>query len=146
MSDITDINDEIFFSDAARNEFIVKYYEDLYSPPDNQRNDLTGCIEEFLGQDILSSPLVSSMKITREMSASLDREISIFELDSAVNETKTRTAAGPDGISNNFIKKFWPLLRVPLSKYANYCFETGNLSQSFLTASIKLIPKKGDCS
>ena len=60
----------------------------------------------------MSTPLVSSMKISREMAVNLDREISLLELDNAVNETKVRTAAGPDGINNSFIKN-----------YANNCFK-----------------------
>ena len=43
----------------------------------------------------------------------LEREISLEELDSAAAECKTKSAAGPDGISNGFIKKFWTLLRIP---------------------------------
>ena len=107
---------------------------------------MRGSIEGFLGPDILASPLVNNMKISRELADSLENDISILELDKAVNETRTRTAAGPDGISNNFIKKFWRLLRVPLHKYTKFCADNDFLSQSFLTASIKLIPKKGDCT
>ncbi len=51
-----------------------------------------------------------------------------------------------DGINNCFIKKFWHLLRTPLHRYVTYCHGTVVLSQSFKTASIKLIPKKGDAS
>ena len=68
------------------------------------------------------------------------------ELDAAIASTKTRTAAGPDGISNAFIKKFWKQLRTPLLKYTRHSFDTGLLSPSFCTASLKLIPKKGDCT
>ena len=38
------------------------------------------------------------------------------------------------------------LFRTPLLKYLNFCCDRGSLSHSFLTASIKLIPKKGDSS
>jgi hypothetical protein len=40
----------------------------------------------------------------------------------------------------------WPYIRQPLTKFANYCIESGRLTDSFRTASIKLIPKKGDIS
>ena len=146
LTDIKTDDNNDFSSEEAQKEFIVKYYENLYKLPADQDNNLTGCIEEFLGEDILASPLTKSMKISRETATFLDRDISIFELDKAANETKLRTASGPDGISNCFIKKFWHLLRTPLTKYANFCVGTGRLSQSFLTASIKLIPKKGDCT
>jgi hypothetical protein len=51
-----------------------------------------------------------------------------------------------DGLSNCFIKKFWNILRIPLFRYTSHCSRTGTLTQSFKTASIKLIPKKGDCT
>jgi Reverse transcriptase (RNA-dependent DNA polymerase) len=54
------------------------------------------------------------------------------------------TAPGPDGIGNRCIKKIWKFIRLPLLNYANHCLGTGNLTNSFKTASIKLIPKKGD--
>jgi hypothetical protein len=51
-----------------------------------------------------------------------------------------------DGISNCLIKRYWALLRTPLHRYASLCHEKGTLTQNFSTASIKLIPKKGDAS
>jgi len=39
-------------------------------------------------------------------------------------------------------KKFWPLLRVPLHRYLTHCLRTKNLSSTFKTAKIKIIPKK----
>ena len=45
------------------------------------------------------------MKIGRELARSLEADISILELDNALNDTRTRTAAGPDGINNSFKKK-----------------------------------------
>ena len=65
------------------------------------------------------------------------------ELDESAHQGN-RSASGMDGLSNCFIKKYWHYLRTPLYKYANYCLENKALSHSFSTASIKLIPKKGD--
>ena len=84
------------------------------------------------------------MKINAATRNILEQEISLDELDTAVAESKSKTAAGPDGISTSFIKKFWKFLRVPLSKYVSFCSQRGTLTPSFLTAAIKLIPKKGD--
>jgi hypothetical protein len=43
-----------------------------------------------------------------------------------------------------FIKTFWPLLRIPLFGVATFGLEKNNLPASFMTADIKLIPKKCD--
>ena len=55
-----------------------------------------------------------------------------------------RSAPGIDGVSNLFIKKIWPLMRVPLLRYAACCFVKGKLTNTFSTACVRLIPKKGD--
>ena len=146
LSDIVNADGHNFENESVLREYVVKYYEELYKLPIAQRNDINGCIEDFLGQEILNSELVRSMKINEPTRNLLERNFSLDELDKAVAESKTQTAAGPDGIGNSFIKKYWKFLRVPLLKYVNYCILSGSLSQSFLTASIKLIPKKGDCS
>jgi hypothetical protein len=55
-----------------------------------------------------------------------------------------RSAPGIDGINNRFIKKFWFFFREPLCEYFECCRRKGKLTDTFSTALIKLIPKKGD--
>jgi hypothetical protein len=64
----------------------------------------------------------------------------------AINNLNSSSAGGLDGIPTKFLKKFWAFIRYPLVTYANYAIETGTLTQSFNSAGIKLIPKKGDFS
>jgi hypothetical protein len=59
---------------------------------------------------------------------------------------RNNSAGGPDGLSVKFVKKFWKFFRVPLCRYFDRCMDTGELTYNFSTASIKLIPKKGDIS
>jgi len=79
-----------------------------------------------------------------EETALLEAGLAIEELDEAVEKCNTKSAPGIDGISNNFIKKFWPYFRMPLYEYTRSCTESGILTPTFRTALIKLIPKKGD--
>jgi hypothetical protein len=51
-----------------------------------------------------------------------------------------------DGFSYKFIKEFWGLYRTPLYNLARVSLENQSLPECFLTAHIKLIPKKGDTS
>jgi hypothetical protein len=67
------------------------------------------------------------------------------ELDTSAMQGNN-SAAGMDGINNAFIKKYWTLLRKPLFNYSSCCHTKGMLTANFRTASIKLIPKKGDTS
>jgi hypothetical protein len=83
---------------------------------------------------------VTESKLSDREKLTLDSELTIYELDKAINQSNKRT----DGISNRFIAKFWHLFRIPLHKYALSCFQSGNLTANFRTAKIRLIPKKGD--
>jgi hypothetical protein len=135
-----------FQEEKLRKEHITKFYKNLYSKPENllEINDQT--IPDFLGPDICNSSVVQNSKLTEEEKNSLINEFSLGELDEAMKEAKSATASGPDGIGNAVLKKIWQYIRVPLKNYANYCIEKGALTDNFRTASIKLIPKKGDIS
>jgi hypothetical protein len=133
-----------FATDAEWTEEIVSYFENIYRRPITDSTDYSNCINTFLGDDIINHPLVKNSILTDDENAILDRPLLIDELDESVNKCNIRSAPGIDGLSNVFIKKYWMYFRVPLFKYAIYCFESGSLTQNFRSASIKLIPKKGD--
>ncbi len=133
-----------FDSNKEREAHIVNFYRDLYSLPADMPADFTNCIEEFLGPDICQNPLVVNSKLDENERELLERPLSIAELDESVNSLNLRSAPGIDGVSNKFIFKFWRYLREPLHRYAVKCIEKGSLTDTFRTAIIRLIPKKGD--
>jgi hypothetical protein len=140
---IRDGNGAAFESDQQRHAHIHNFYRDIYKKPDgNVLRD--NCIEEFLGADICNNEIVRNSKLTREESDFFDTPLSLQELDSAAFSINRNSAGGLDGIGGKFIKKYWAFLRYPLGKYANLCIDTGTLTQSFNSAGIRLIPKKGD--
>jgi hypothetical protein len=102
-----------------------------------------GCIESFLGDNILASPQIIGSKIPDNLKEELELPISIEELDTAAADGNN-SAAGMDGFNNKFIKRFWAYLRTPLHRYAMACFRKKKLSANFDCACIRLIPKKGD--
>jgi len=144
LSDIKKPDGSDFVNDEERNEFIVSFFANIYKKPEGEENIGEHTIENFLGPNTVTHPIVQNSKLTEGEALSLEGEITLLELDNAINECRIRSAAGPDGINNAFIKKFWYLLRDPIQKYANYSFELGQFSQTFCNGSIKLIPKKGD--
>jgi exonuclease III len=146
LSSIKNENNEDFLNNALRNEYIVSFFEKIYRLPEDAPDNFDGCIETFLGPDICGNDLIRACKVPPDVALTLDNNISLQELDEAVKESKSKTACGPDGFSNCFIKKFWHLFRVPLCNYANTCFQSGRLTDNFRTASVRLIPKKGDKS
>ena len=73
-----------------------------------------GEIEDFLGPDILSHPLVRGSILTDEEKIKLDRELEITELDTALDQSNLKSSPGMDGFSYKYIKKFWNIYREPL--------------------------------
>jgi hypothetical protein len=101
-------------------------------------------IEQFLGEDICNNEIVKNSKLTQAERDWLDRPFTMQEIDIAAEKGKNRSAPGADGFSNLLIKKCWTFLRHPFFKYILHCYETGTLTTNFRSASIRLIPKKGE--
>jgi hypothetical protein len=113
-------------SNADKVEGIVEYYENIYRIPISDCLEYSNCIDNFLGTDILSNPVVRNSKLTDTERGYLDSHLSIEELDSSLEKCNLRSAPGIDGMSNIFIKKYWQYLRTPLYNYALTCFEKKN--------------------
>jgi exonuclease III len=147
LSLIKDANGKEFPGPVERGEFIKKFYMDLYRVPSELEGiNFDGCVSRFLGPDICSNPIVAGMRISPDEQRALDGPITVDELDKAFKDSNFKSAPGSDGVSNNFIKVIWSLIRFPVLQYTEHCFRTGMLTSNFSTACIKLIPKKGDLS
>ena len=143
LRDIHNSNGEPFVNLVNRNAYITEYFKKLYSQTPEEM-PLGQTIEQFLGPEIVGNPIVQASKLREDERMALEQPMSLAELDKALGQCKTGTACGMDGVSYGFLKKYWQLFRVPLYKYCNDCFNNGFLTESFKTAAIKLIPKKGD--
>jgi hypothetical protein len=137
---------EQFASEAARDNHIRDFYRKIYTAPQGNAQLHENCIENFLGAEIANSEIVINSKLTGNESDFFNQALTLHELDMAINNLNGNSAGGLDGIPTKFLKKFWAFIRYPLVTYANFAFDTGTLTQSFNSAGIKLIPKKGDIS
>jgi hypothetical protein len=120
--------------------FIKSY---VYKNPPNVPENFDNCFENFLG-NLVDHPAISERKLTEAERILLEAEFTVEELDIAMATCNMRSAPGMDGFSNKVTKKFWVFFRIPLLEYANECVKKGKLTETFRTALIKLIPKKGD--
>jgi hypothetical protein len=145
MSSIKDDAGSEFSNAQDMKNYVRSYYAKFYTPPISDDNYNENCIREFLGEEIFNSQLVRESQIPEDLARDFERNLSIEELDASAMQGNN-SAAGMDGINNAFIKKYWTLLRKPLFKYNDCCHSKGSLTANFRTASIKLIPKKGDTS
>ncbi len=126
-------------------EYVRNFYKNLYKRPTVDSDFNENCIREFLGEDIVNSRLVQDSIIPAQLSLEFESPLTLHELDISAGEGN-RSVSGMEGLSNCFIKRFWEFLRIPLYRYATACHVKGSLTQNFSTASIKLIPKKGDAT
>jgi len=140
LSIIKDPDGNPFRTKKEREEYITKFYGNLYKNPVNIPNDFTNCVEDFLG-DLVNHPTIRSCILTEEEKRRLDADMMVEELDMAMEKCNLQSAPGIDGFNNRFIKKFWPLFRLPLTEYFGTCRQKGTLTATFSTALIKLIPK-----
>jgi hypothetical protein len=106
LDDILDAAGRPFPSTNSRKEYIRSYYQELYATPEDEPESLEGCIEEFLGQEILNSNLVKDSIIPLDLREELELQFTIEELDASAQQGN-RSASGMDGLSNCFIKRFW---------------------------------------
>jgi hypothetical protein len=143
LSDLKNENGLDFGSEEVRKVYVRDFYKKLYKSPECDSVFSDTCIEDFLGEEILNSRLVQDSKIPVDISDNFENPLTIEELDKSA-EQGNRSASGRDGLSNCFIKKYWEYLRVPLHRYTTCCHAKGKLTQNFSSATIKLIPKKGD--
>jgi hypothetical protein len=123
---------------------ITKFYRNLYDAPNTQAVIDQDSLNNFLGPVQFQEPVLNS-KLNPAEKQDLERPLTINEFDKALRQCNKKSAPGTDGLSNKFISHFWKYFRVPLLKYANCCYNKGELTSLFKTAKIRLIPKKGDC-
>ena len=97
----------------------------------NERENLEGCIEEFLGPEICNHPLIQNSKLTEAEKITLDLPLTIDELDKSLEKANFKSAAGVDGMSNLFLKKFWQFFRTGVFNYALFCFDRGRLTDNY---------------
>jgi hypothetical protein len=130
-------------SEEELEKHVTKFYRNLYSLPENGRNVSEQDINNFLGPISNLEPVQNS-KLNQNEKVELDSPLTLQEFDKAIKQCNKKSAPGTDGLNNKFIAHFWQFFRVPLFNYANCCYENGELTPSFKTAKIRLIPKKGD--
>jgi hypothetical protein len=99
-----------FSTGALRGDHIRGFYYNIYNPPDAAFQVPVNCVRDFLGEEICENPVVKNSILTVAEKESFDTELTIQELDKAINELNVNSAGGEDGIGTKFLKQFWPYL------------------------------------
>lgn len=85
-------------------------------------------------------------QVTEEANTDLCREITLEELEKALQGMECGRAPGIDGLSINFYKSFWPEIGADLLAVINESINGERLPLSCRRAVLTLLPKKGDLS
>jgi hypothetical protein len=67
-----------FNDNTERNEYIVNYFKNVYERDQNEPGNFSGCIERFLGNNVLASPIVRNSKLTENEKLDLDSPLTIL--------------------------------------------------------------------
>ena len=106
MTDICDDNGQAFLRPEEQEKYMCNFFMGIYKKNEKECDDLSGCIEDFLGPDILSNPIVKNSVLNEAERLFLERPFLISELDNAMKEANIKSAPGVDGFSMSFVSKF----------------------------------------
>ena len=142
LEDIKKNNGEEFMNKEQREEHVIKFYSELYKKDPT----VSGEIADFLGPEVCAHPLVRASRLTQGEKQELDAPLTVQEIEKSLKQVNLKSAPGIEGYSYRFITKFWYIFKIPFFNCCSYSLAEGTLPDSFRTAQIKLIPKKGDPS
>ena len=127
-------------NDDEQNSDLCNYFKNIYSKIPEKS------LEQFLTPEIMNSDYVQSKKLSNLDSERDNIPITHHELTKALEETKIGSSPGLDGFTYAVLKFLWPLIEHPVTKGFEVMVEKEEIYPNLRTASIKLIPKKGDCT
>ena len=128
-----------FDNRMARDNYIKNFYGDIY-----MRQNLPNItIEEFLGENVCNKQEVIGKKLNEGEKESLERNITLDELEKSLLSANPNSAPGLDGLNNKALKSFWPFIKFAILKGLNTMIDKGKLTDLLRLGGIRLIPKKG---
>ncbi|KAG0422028.1 hypothetical protein HPB47_002120 [Ixodes persulcatus] len=73
----------------------------------------------------------------------LDADISEFEVAETLRDLKTKSAPGPEGVTNKMLRNLSNEAITGITKYINECWRQGQLPRQWKTAKVVMVPKPG---
>ena len=93
-------------------------------------------IDTFLGEEILTNPILSSKKLNNEEKNIVERDIELNELETALETYNLSSAPGLDGFNNRTLKKIELSVRYPILTGLKTMNEKGELIETFRLGGI----------
>ena len=99
------------------------------------------CIDEQASQYLLSR---LDRHLSMEDSVVCDGPLTMDECATALGQLKPHKSPGMDGLTAEFYRQFWPVLRDDLMAVFQTIYHNGYMSLSQRTGIIRLLSRKGD--
>ncbi len=77
LNSLKDNDGRNFNSDLERKNYIREHFVKIYKKDPNEPDDLTGCIENFLGEEIVQNPLVTESRLSEYKQTTLEEPLSM---------------------------------------------------------------------
>jgi hypothetical protein len=125
-ADIKDDNGVPFASDEEQTVYVQEYYKKIHKLKPGTIPCTVGSIEQFLGE-INNNPEVIGSKLSEAERRELDCNLTVAELDVAINQCNMKSAPGADGFSNKFFffnrtYRLFSEYSAPLQNLEEYCY------------------------
>ena len=111
-------------------EYITMFYKNLYAP-----------VSEKKFESINECTFASDTKLNQSDSDMLDKPITENDLYESLSDLPNNKTPGSDGLTVEFYKKFWKIIKEPLCDCIKTVYETGELTVDQRRGVINLIPK-----
>ena len=136
MEQVKDVNGRTVTGQHNVLKVQTDYFKELYRKKIDCNNMLNN-IKTFISNTNIPC-------LTEEEKNNCERDLTETEVAEALKAMKNGSCPGSDGLTIEFYKVFWPLIKEFLLPSFNSAFETGKMSQSQRKAIITLIHKGKD--
>ena len=82
-------------------------------------------------------------KLNNKEKREIEKKITLEELHNIIEKSKKNKSPGPDRLSNEFFKTFWPIIKIILIKLLNSYRGKNKINPAQLEGIITCIPKGG---
>ena len=143
-----------YFCNLEKQKFIEKTIKKVHSADGNIITDQTEILQQIRIyytnlfknrdtslEDIDLTDILKDIELKKLENIELGNDITVEEAGQALKLMKNNKTPGLDGISVEFIKVFWRMLKVFITNAINSCFHKGILSQTLRQSIITCLPK-----
>lgn len=132
----------------------LRYLIDPQMSKTTQKQNLSKIIHKFEGSDeelvreirnryVGNDPRVKLKDYEGPSNPKLDEPITLTEVRGAIQALRTKSAPGPDGVTNKMLRNLDDDSIEALTRYLNWCWERGEIPAQWKDAKIVMIPKPG---